>query len=195
MLAQALRHPDHPLRLAWLFVQALAGSALFASAAYAALYVARDMRSSADVPASGAPAQASFELPPGLVLLLPVDDAAAFQQRTGFAPVLPASLPDGVAPPRYFLERVPEGAPARGRIVYGSRASDAVRIVMIETRADGMSGEADVRAIGGAGAPAFGATRICGGVRVDAQIYFAASDDPGAALQTARAILASICGD
>jgi hypothetical protein len=193
MRAQALRHPDHPLRLAWLFAQALAASALVASAAYAALYVARDMRSAVR-DAGGAATQPSFDVPAGLVVLIPLDDARAFARRTGFAPVLPASLPDGVAPPRYFLERVPEGAPARGRIVYGSRASDAVRVVMIETRADGMSGEEDVRAIG-AGAPAFGATRICDGVRVDAQIYFAASDDPGAALQTARAILASICGD
>ncbi|MDE3095845.1 MAG: hypothetical protein KGK07_07575 [Chloroflexota bacterium] len=177
------RDPHEPLRLLWLFARSLAASALIAGAVYAALYVVRDMRRAPAV-APQAPAQ-GFSLPGGLELLTPLADARQFQQFVGFAPVLPRALPQGTAATPRFDATQPDAAGARkGEIRFPAQTAAGPTVLLVESRAQPAAPPASApRTV----APrTLAGTVRCGGVTVDARLYFPVSTTEASALAAAQ---------
>ncbi len=195
----ARRDPHEALRLLWLFARSLAASALIAGAAYAALYVARDMRRAPAVaPQAPAPAQ-GFGLPGGLELLTPLTGARQFQQLLGFAPVLPRVLPEGTAATPRFDATQPDANGARkGEVRFPAQAApggatSGPTVLLIETRAQPAAPPASARTV----APrTLAGTVRCGDVTVDARLYFPVSTTEASALAAAQRfidVLAAQC--
>ncbi|MHB8376072.1 MAG: hypothetical protein ACYDEB_03855 [Dehalococcoidia bacterium] len=169
--------PNQPIRLVWLFARSVAVSGVIAGALYAALYVAQDMRRPR-VPPAPATAQ-GFQLPAGLEVLTPIEDAHQFEQVLGFAPVLPRALPEGTAARPRLDATQPDAAGARrGEIRFtalsaagGGAAGPTILLVEAKATPGAAAGSA-LRTV----APrTLAASLGCGGVTVDARLFFPAS--------------------
>ncbi len=174
------------LRLLWLFARSIAVAGIIASAVYAALYVARDMRASNDAPAATAN---SINLPNGFELLTPLTSTQEFRRTVGFAPVVPKSLPSGTASPVRLDATQPDATGARtGELRFAAErdASGAAlgpSLLLSESKDTGAAVDATVRTVA---AGTLAAAIRCGRVRIDALVYAPSGADPARATATAQ---------
>lgn len=188
--AVAARPPLSPLRALWLFARSAAVAGVFASALYAALYVAKDMRAVA--PAAAPKPADNINLPAGLELLTPLRDAAEFKGVVGFAPVVPQQLPTGTAiTPRLDATQADATGARRGELRFQAQRDAAGHVLgpsllLSESARDAATGAA-------ASAPAsvapgtFAATVPCGAITIDARLFFPATGDAAQQLTAAHA--------
>jgi hypothetical protein len=188
----------HPLRLLWLFARSVAVAGIVASAVYAAIYVAEDMRRTRDVPPA-APAT-NIDVPSGFEVLTPLANARAFQQVVGFAPVVPKTLPAGTTAGARFDATAPDATGARsGELRFAAqRGADGTplgpSLLLAESHATGNEG-ATAAALVDDGT--YAASIPCGAIRIDARIYFAASVPATGAAATAQSFVDALtrqCG-
>jgi hypothetical protein len=173
-----LTQPNHPARLLALFAATLAAVGVFAAAMYAGTYVWQDLTSGSDSPATGDIPAPGVDTPEGLVVLTPVDDAAAFEASTGFAPLVPARVPAGTDPVAKFAVTQPnEDGTRLGRVGFSSKRGyeregiSGPVVVVAQGRGDPGAG-VDGRLKQLAGGRALGATFACGDLVLDVQLYF-----------------------
>jgi hypothetical protein len=177
----ALTHPNHPARLIALFAAAVAGAGIVAAAILAGGYVWRDITASSEPAAT----PGAVDTPDGLIVLTPVDDAAMFEERTGFAPFVPERLPRGTdATPKFAVTQPDADGRRIGRIGYSAqRGFDIDGIggpVVVIAQAQGDPGEGidgELKQIGSERALA--AALACGDLVLDVQLYFSADAPPG----------------
>src|SRR5581483_9403091 len=196
-----IRHPARPVDLwvvalsarpralrlsAWLF-GSLAFFATVALAAYAALWVARDLRSpgrSGEV--AGALTAADLHLPPGLVAVQRVPDAGAFERLAGFPPFVPEAVPSTTKPQASLAVTLPDEQGRRvGRVGFSmtEEAVDGITgptIVLVEAPgAPGAGVDGELKRITDGSGRALAATLPCGGLVIDVQLYFQPDPQPG----------------
>jgi hypothetical protein len=91
-----LARPNHPARLAVLFLAAAAMAALVIGAGVALAWVIRDLtqdpRESMVAGLQTAP-NANVDVPNGLIVVLPVETPDEFESLAGFAPFVPSKVP------------------------------------------------------------------------------------------------------
>jgi hypothetical protein len=189
---------SNPLQLLWLFARSVAVAGIVASAAYAALYVAQDMRRARDLPPP-APAT-NIDVPSGFEVLTPLADAGAFQHVVGFAAIVPKTLPAGTAAAARLDATQPDASGARtGELRFAAQrgASGAARgpsLLLTESKDTGAAINSTVAPVADA---TLGAAVRCHGVRIDAFVYAAPGADPAQATTTAQRFidgLAAQCG-
>jgi len=173
--------PQTPARLLWLFARSLAVSALIAAAAYAALYVAHDMRTRA-APAAGQP-QGNAVVAPGLELLTPYADAEALAAAVGFTPVLPEQLPDGVVAPKFDATQPDASGVRRAEIRYAARRDGGGPALLLVESLAAAGSPASFASDGAIGR--YAAAVRCGDVSVAALLFFPASAPPADAATSA----------
>jgi hypothetical protein len=168
------------MRLSALFLGTLLATALVATAALAAIYVQR-RQSASPAPPNIAPAQPrpDLNLPPGLVTLQRVGDAAEFETLAGFAPFLPSALPETTATDAALSVTLPDANGRRyGRVAYSPKATEVEGIsgpmvVLMEARGTGGPGvDGVLKRLGGGDSRAVAATYACGQLVIDAQFYY-----------------------
>ena len=180
--------PNHPLRLAALFVASLAFFAIVGGAAGAMAWVVRDLRSSNNTaPAATVPKQADLNLPPGVIALQRVANAGEFKQLTGFAPFIPNHLPEHTKDDLSLSVALPDDKGVRaGRVGYsasGVADPDGITgpvVVLWETKGtpDG-SATGDFAQIAGATGRVMVATIGCRDLTLKAELYFHPDPAPG----------------
>ena len=180
--------PASPLRLAWLFARSLLAAGICASALYAGIYVAQDMRRPAAAPA----ASANVEAPAGLEVLTRAATADALARLVGFQPTLPGSLPDRTAPaPRLDATQPAADGSRIAEIRYASARNAAggalgPSLLIRESRPDAASAASDAVII----AP--GTVRgviSCGGLAAEVRLFFPPSTSDAMALDSGRAFI------
>jgi hypothetical protein len=180
--------------MAWLFARSVTVAGIIAAALYAAIYVARDQRST-DAPPAAAPGK-GIDLPTGLQLLTPLEDAAEFERVLGFAPVVPQALPEGTTTRARFDASQPDAHGARtGQLRFAgnrdaSGAPPGPAVLLVESQpAHGVAAPpAALRAIK---TGTFTASMSCGAVHVDAWIYFPDDADPTHTSAAARSFVSA----
>jgi len=173
-----LTQPNHPARLFALFAATLAAVGVFASAIYAGTYVWQDLTSGSDSPAAAAVAPPGVDTPEGLVVLIPVDDAAAFKAATGFAPFVPERVPAGTdAVAKFAVTQPDENGRQLGRVGFSSKRgyekegiSGPVVVVAEGKGKPGAGVDGELKQL--AGGRALSATFACGDLVLDVQLYF-----------------------
>ena len=182
MVIRVLSQPNHPARLAAIFAASVAALGIIAAAAYAGAWIWRDLTSGAS---SGAVATPSIETGGGLLVLTPVEDAAAFEELTGFAPFVPRRVPEGTNPAPSFAVAPPSDDGSRlGRVSFGAvpgHESEGISgpVVVIEQGAGtpGAGVDGALRQVGDG--RALGAAFACGDLVLDVQLYFSPDDATG----------------
>jgi hypothetical protein len=177
---------SNPLQLLWLFARSVAVAGIVASAVYAALYVARDMRSNN---AAQAPASSNVSVPDGFELLTPLASTREFQHVVGFAAIVPKTLPAGTAAAARLDATQPDATGARtGELRFAAQrdASGAARgpsLLLSESKDTGAAINSTVVPVADG---TLGAAVRCHGVRIDAFVYAAPGTDPTQATTTAQ---------
>lgn len=182
----ALKQPNHPLRLAALLAASVAFFAIVAAAAYAVAYIVEDQRSGDVAGVSVEPTQSDLNLPPGLIAVRRVEDAAEFESLAGFAPFIPDRLPATTSPDPVLSVSLPDDNGHRaGRVSYSPNDGAAVDgitgplIVLVEAK--GMPGEgvdSVLKRITEGSGRALAATLPCGDLVIDAQFYYGPDPEP-----------------
>lgn len=183
-----LSQPNHPARLLAIFGGTAAACAVVAAAALALMYVIGEEREAAP----RAKPLADVEAPDGLVVVVPVADAQAFEELTGFAPVEAAWLPEGTqSSPVYSVTPEDDGGKREGRVSYGERdgfSSEGVRgpaIVLVEAmRAAAPDADGTLRRLTAGNGRTLVSRFACGEIAVEAQFYFSPPPEPGAEIVT-----------
>jgi hypothetical protein len=161
-----LTRPSHALRLAGLFATSVAVFGLFAAAAGAVLYMIDNERG---VSRPGAAPTADIELPPGLTLVHRIDGPDVWEERLGFAPVMPKALPDGVRDDAIFLlQPDDEGGWRAGHIRFAGDAG--VWLVLVE-QYGALSSEEPTRTIETDETLAYVGAFSCGPIILQPQVY------------------------
>jgi hypothetical protein len=179
-----LSQPNHPVRLLSLFGASLVLCGIVAGAAAALLYVIDDVRSS-DVSGISTPPQ-SIEAPDGLVVVIPVDGAAQFEELTGFAPFVPSSLPP-TAIDKPVMSVTPPDAQGRsvGRVSYSTQPDPVEGVtgpVIVIVQAQGTPGagvDGQLKRLTAGNGRTLVATLPCGDLVLDVQMYFGPDIAPG----------------
>jgi len=190
MVIRVLSQPNHPARLAAIFLGALAILAIVASAAYAGAWVWSDITADPAPAPGGVIGSADVETGDGLVVLTPVEDAAAFEERTGFAPFVPERVPEGTEPMPSFAVTPPNEEGERiGRVAFSARRgyereglSGPVVVISQGKGAPGDGVNGALRQIGDGRALA--SAFPCGDLVLDVQLYFSPDDVSGPAAIT-----------
>lgn len=179
-----LSQPNHPMRLLSLFAASLLASAVVAGAVAALAYVVEDVRAGDERGAAAAPQ--SIDAPDGLVVVIPVEDAAQFEELAGFAPFVPSSLPaTAIDQPVMSVTPPDEQGRSVGRVSYSTQAEPVEGItgpliVIVQaqgTPGDGVDGQLK-RMTSGNGRTLV-ATLPCGDLVLDVQMYFGPGIAPG----------------
>jgi len=161
-------------RLLGVFALSLAAFGLVASAAGAALYVIDSERGFGTDEGT---ATANVDLPSGMVLVTRLADAAAWEPKLGFEPVLPDELPAGVGTqPHYYAQQPDERGRLAGHIRYASEGGPSV--VLVEQQGT-LSREVGMRTQELDGVRQHVESFGCGLVVIQAQLYVS-TDAPGA---------------
>lgn len=181
-----LAQPRQPLRLLGVFAASLAGFALIAAAVGAVLYIVDNETAAPSSPLSF---QADVDLPPGMVLVRPVESADQWRDALAFAPILPETLPEGLLDdPLYFLQQ-PD---ARGRIAGHIRfaTSGGPTLILVEQQGQ-IAVERPLRAQESDSSVGYLEAFACGNIVIQTQLYFskdtANAVDPDESLAIARA--------
>jgi hypothetical protein len=176
-----LAQPNHPVRLAAFFFGTIAAFAIVLSAALAAYYVwLEETQSSVGRVAgtSDAP-DGNIDTPGGVVVVIPVETRAEFEELAGFPPFVPDRVPASTDGTPKFAVTEPDANGLRvGRVAFSSKPDVEVEgisgpvIVIGEaygTPGEGVDGE--IKRIEGAGRT-LAATMPCGDLVIDVQMYF-----------------------
>jgi hypothetical protein len=179
-----LSQPNHPVRLLSLFGASLVLCAIVAGAAAALLYVIDDVRSSDVRGASTAPQ--SIEAPDGLVVVIPVEGAAQFEELAGFAPFIPSSLPPTVIDKPVMSVTPPDEQGRRvGRVSYSTQPDPVEGVtgpVIVIIQAQGTPGsgvDGLLKRLTAGNGRTLVATLPCGDLVLDVQMYFGPDIAPG----------------
>jgi hypothetical protein len=169
-----LARPNHPARLAGVFVFSVLAFGLVAAAAGAVLYIIQNERASAT---PSTVSGGTVDLPPGMVQIRRIDSFAAWKDALGFAPLLPDALPEGVAnaPALYLQQPDASGRPA-GHVRY-ARADGSPAVVLIEQQGT-ISAEPLLKTAETDGTRLHLQTFTCGSLVVQAQLYFQSDPNP-----------------
>jgi hypothetical protein len=203
MTMTVLARPNHPARLLALFAATLAAFGIVAAAVYSGAYVWRDLTAGSDT-GHGVVDKPGVEAPNGLVVLIPVDDAGAFKDATGFAPFVPQSLPDGTdATPKFAVTEPDANGKRLGRVGFSAkRGYEHEGIggpVVIISEGQGKPGagiDATVRPLGAG--RALQSAFACRDLVLDVQLYFSPDVASGEVAitpymqQTAESFVASL---
>jgi len=180
----AAPRPRPPLRLAGVLAVSLLFFSTVAGALFAALWVARDIRATHESAVAGTvvePTQGDFNLPPGVIAVHRVADAAEFASYAGFAPFVPDAIPDSAdASSLSYAVAFPDASGVRaGRIAYSAKDGAAVDgisgplVVLAEARArPGASYDGELKRLTAGTGRALAATLRCGDLVIDVQLYF-----------------------
>jgi hypothetical protein len=183
------------MRFASIFLGALGAWSIIAAAALAVVLIVQNERR--PLPAAAVPSNASIHAT-GMIVLSPLNDAKAFKDTVGFAPVVPDDLPDlTVAAPRFFATPADDGSISAGQVRFATRADvshDGLRgpaIALIE-RPRGASEVANstVATAIASTSRIFTSDVICGSVTITAQLYFYSSGTEGPPAEAAASPVA-----
>lgn len=187
MHVTVLTQPNHPARLAALFAGALGACSVIALAAYATAWMWHDRRGEPRISRvagiSASPAD-HVKAPEGLMIVIPVDDAAQFKELTGFAPFIPKRVPSSNEPAPKFAVTQPDETGARiGRVAFSAKRDslhDGVSgpVIVISQARDKASEGVDGVLKRMTSTRALVATLPCGELVLDVQLYF--SPEPAA---------------
>lgn len=179
-----MTQPNHPARLAAIFFGTIAGFGIVLAAAlslYLIVLDQRDAKISRIAGSSAAPA-GNIEAPPGLIVVIPVENPRAFEDLAGFAPFVPKRVPSSSDPTPNFTVTQPDANGLRvGRVAFSAKneAVDGVTgPVIVIGEAYGKPGEGvdgELKRIV-SGARALVATLGCGDLVIDVQMYFSPSE-------------------
>jgi hypothetical protein len=156
-------------------------------------YIIEDQRDTAVSRVAGASDQpGNVEAPEGLIIVIPVDDAAQFEDLAGFAPFVPASLPaSSETTPKFAVSQPDENGFRVGRVAYSARegwsAYGITGPVIVIGQAQGAPGEGvdgQLKRII-TGGRALAATLPCGDIVLDVQLYFGPDPADGEPIVTA----------
>jgi hypothetical protein len=181
-----LSQPNHPVRLLWLLAASLAATTIVAAAALALLYVIDDVRTNDVAGVSAVPSQ-SIDAPDGLVVVVPVEDAAQFEELTGFAPFIPSQLPASTDASRAVMSVTQPDEYGRrvGRVSYSAKPDPVEGItgpVVVIVQAQGTPGEGvdgQLKRLTSGNGRTLVATLVCGDLVLDVQLYFGPDIAPG----------------
>lgn len=177
--------PNHPARLAGVFLAGIAAFGIIAGAAYAVMYIIDNETSTAGQPTQSP--TANLDLPAGMVVIRPTD-LQEWNEALGFEPVLAEVLPEGVIEtPLYFLQpQDPEfGTAGHVRYAYGD-GSPAIALI---EQVGGLDTSSPMKVLESAGTRAHIVNLGCGGIVIQAQVFFAidVADPPAPKETTATA--------
>lgn len=194
-----LARPNHPVRLAGVFVLGVLAFGLVAAAAGAVLYIIDNERSSGAPPAVAN--GVNVDLPPGLALLHRVDSVAEWSDALGFKPVMADMLPEGVVDqPLLYVQQPDKAGNVAGRVRYG-RDDGAPGVELIEQPGTPAS-DLTMRLVESAGTRVHIQALACGSLAIHVQVFFqedAGGELPGVPVTeaVAQAVVASLrdqCG-
>jgi hypothetical protein len=191
----ALARPNHPARLAALFVGTAAAVALIAAAAASLYLVVQDQRETrvsgvagvSDVPDS------NITAPEGLIVVTQVDTPEQFEELAGFAPFVPDKLPASTdTTPKFAIAQPDENGLRVGRVAYSAREgaltdgiSGPVIVIGQAKGAPGAGVDGQLKRIVG-GTRALVATLACGDLVLDVQMYFSPEPQEGEPIVTSH---------
>ncbi len=188
----AISQPNHPARIAAIFFGTIAGFGIVLAAALSLYLIVLDQRDAAfgSVAVSSA-APGNIEAPPGLIVIIPVEDPQAFEELAGFAPFVPKRVPAFTDPvPNYAVTQPDANGLRVGRVAFSAKneAVDGVTgPVIVISEAQGEPGEGvdgELKRII-SGARALVATFGCGDLVLDVQMFFSPQEiAPGEELIT-----------
>ena len=178
MVMSVLSQPNHPARLGAIFAATLGVLAVLAAAAYAGAWVWQDVRSDSGITGSGDVAQPAIDTGGALIVMTPVDDAAAFEDATGFAPFIPERVPAGTQPEAKFAVTPPdEDGGSIGRVAFSALPgyeqegiSGPVVVISQGKDAAGSGVDGQLKQVGDG--RALSAAFACGDLVLDVQLYF-----------------------
>ena len=177
--------PNHPARLAGVFLGGVAAFALIAAAAYAVMYIVDNETSTAPPPAVPA---ANLDLPAGMVVIRPTV-VEEWRDVLGFEPVLAEVLPDNVVEtPLYFLQPQDAEFGTAGHVRYAYE--DGTPAIALIEQTGGLKTDSPMKVLESGGTRAHIVNLACGDIVIQAQMFFAtdvAADPPAPAETTAAA--------
>jgi hypothetical protein len=160
--------PNHPARMAGVFVAAVSAFALVAAAAYAVLYIIDNETQSSVTPQTGA----NFDLPEGMVAIRPTD-VEEWESELGFEPVLAGELPAGVIDdPLYFLQPPSEEFGVAGHVRYAYE--DGRPAISLVEQSAGFDVSSPMKAIESESTRVHLVNLACGDIVIQAQMFFRA---------------------
>ena len=175
----AVSTPNHPTRLVAMLAASAAFFAIVGAAAYAAVWMIQDQRSSAVSEVAGASFVPDVQIP-GAIVLQRVKDAAEFEDVGGFKPFIPRDLPEQTQDTAAFSLTLPDDNGKRvGRLGFSAKdgaATDGITgplVVLIE--APGKAGDTidgELKRITKGNGRALVATIACGDLVLEVQMYF-----------------------
>jgi hypothetical protein len=178
----ALEQPNHPARLAAIFVVTALAVSIVAGAAVALYLIIDDQRDArvSEVAGASAVPDRNIAAPEGLIVVTQVDTPQQFQELAGFAPFVPETLPASTDDaPAFAVAQPDENGFRVGRVQYGARegwsAYGITGPMIVIGQAKGAPGEGvdgQLKRIVG-GSRALVATLACGDLVLDVQMYFA----------------------
>jgi len=189
-----------PLRLTGLFLASLAIFATIAAAAVAVLYIVADQRES-EVTVFSLEAGGNVTAPEGLIVLIDLASEEQFEELLGFAPFIPAAVPETTAPGARLYATQPDAQGLRSGYIQfaasGGASSQGVAgptIRLIETRASVDAEHAgELRGLTSDGQRTIISDVACGDLALRIELFFnvdAGADEQGAGSYM-RAVAAS----
>ncbi len=183
-----LAQPNHPARLAALFVGTAVAVSLVAAAAISVYFIVQDQRDTRVSRVAGASMvpDSNIVAPEGLIVVTQVETPEQFEELAGFAPFVPDDLPaSSDTTPNFAVTQPDENGFRVGRVGFSARegwSADGIGgpvIVIGQAKGapgDGVDGQLK-RIVGGS--RALVATLACGDLVLDVQMYFSpeAKDD------------------
>ncbi len=175
----AVSTPNHPARLLAVLAASAAFFAIVGTAAYAAVWMVQDQRSSPAGEVAGISFTPDVQIP-GAIVLQRVKGAGEFEELSGFKPFIPDELPGQTqTEPALSLTLPDENGKRVGRVGFsakGGEATDGITgpmVVLIEAPGKpgaGVDGELK-RNTSGNGRMLV-TTLACGDLVIDVQMYF-----------------------
>jgi hypothetical protein len=175
----AVSTPNHPVRLLGLLAASAAFFAIVGAAAYAAMWMIDDQRSSPVSQVAGVSFTPDVQIP-GAIVLQRMADAGEFEDLSGFKPFIPSALPEQTQDvPALSLTLPDENGKRVGRVGFSAKdgvTTDGISgplVVLIE--APGTAGatvDGELKRITSGNGRTLAATLPCGDLVVDVQMYF-----------------------
>jgi hypothetical protein len=175
----AVNTPNHPARLAAVLAASIGFFAIVGAAAYAAVWMVEDQRSSPVSQVAGISFTPDVQIP-GTIVLQRVHDAGEFEELSGFAPFIPSALPEQTQDQPTLSLTLPDDNGKRvGRVGFSAKdgvTTDGITgplVVLIE--APGTPGEAVdgmLKRVTSGNGRELAATLPCGDLIIDVQMFF-----------------------
>lgn len=161
-----IARPAHPVRLAGVFLASLAAFALVAAAAGAVMYILDNERGGSTAIAP----HADVDLPPGMVLVRPIEGESQWRDALAFSPIIPETLPASVdASPLYFLQQPDARGRQAGHVRFASQGGPT--IILVEQQGE-LTQESPLRTQESPGTRAYLEAFACGTIVLQTQLYF-----------------------